>query len=163
MIQASFFAREGIELMYNLRDSNYVRSLPRNCIFMEEGRIDGKQTNCTSNSDTELSGIEQFCDGCFTSGTALKISIGSGRDHIHAEVEKLSDDFATNFSGFRLYRSLEEDGESFRYTHTGTEADALPYARYILIKPLKDGNDDLPTENIVKIESYVLYQKVGLT
>ncbi len=32
-ITSSFLAREGIELMYNLRDSNYRKKLPRNCIF----------------------------------------------------------------------------------------------------------------------------------
>jgi prepilin-type N-terminal cleavage/methylation domain-containing protein len=32
-ITSSFLAREGIELMYNLRDSNYHKELPWNCIF----------------------------------------------------------------------------------------------------------------------------------
>ncbi|MDR2191197.1 MAG: type II secretion system GspH family protein [Candidatus Peribacteria bacterium] len=32
-ITSSFLAREGIELMYHLRDSNYRKSLPRNCVF----------------------------------------------------------------------------------------------------------------------------------
>ncbi|MDR0282784.1 MAG: type II secretion system GspH family protein [Candidatus Peribacteria bacterium] len=32
-ITSSFLAREGIELMYNLRDSNYSKKLPWNCVF----------------------------------------------------------------------------------------------------------------------------------
>lgn len=30
--QASFLAKEGIELVYNLRDSNNLKAYPRNCI-----------------------------------------------------------------------------------------------------------------------------------
>jgi len=39
-ITSSFLAREGIELMYNLRDSNYRKKLPRNCIFEPLGGND---------------------------------------------------------------------------------------------------------------------------
>ncbi len=33
MVSASFLAREGIELIYNLRDANYAKKLDWNCIF----------------------------------------------------------------------------------------------------------------------------------
>jgi hypothetical protein len=32
-ITSSFLAREGIELMFNLRDANYHKELPWNCVF----------------------------------------------------------------------------------------------------------------------------------
>ena len=32
-ISSAFFAREGIELMFNLRDANYHKELPWNCVF----------------------------------------------------------------------------------------------------------------------------------
>lgn len=50
--QASFLAKEGIELVYNLRDSNLVKAYPRNCIpkteFMAK-KIDPNDPNsyCT--------------------------------------------------------------------------------------------------------------------
>jgi prepilin-type N-terminal cleavage/methylation domain-containing protein len=39
-ITSSFLAREGIELMYHLRDSNYRKELPRNCIFQTVEKTD---------------------------------------------------------------------------------------------------------------------------
>ena len=39
-IQSAFFAREWIELVFNLRDANYHKELPWNCIFEWESSLD---------------------------------------------------------------------------------------------------------------------------
>jgi prepilin-type N-terminal cleavage/methylation domain-containing protein len=58
-INAAFFAREGIELMYHLRDSNYRKQLPRNCIFQK----------ADSNVSIQMQGGQEitnpFCAGRF--------------------------------------------------------------------------------------------------
>jgi prepilin-type N-terminal cleavage/methylation domain-containing protein len=51
-ITSSFLAREGIELMYNLRDSNYRKALPWNCLFqpIDVGAVVSADDVCSSSS-----------------------------------------------------------------------------------------------------------------
>ncbi|MCR5412844.1 MAG: type II secretion system GspH family protein [Patescibacteria group bacterium] len=41
-LQTSFIGREGIELMYNLRDSNFKKELPWDCLFRNMGTEDSE-------------------------------------------------------------------------------------------------------------------------
>ena len=42
-LQTSFIGREGIELMYNLRDSNFKKELPWDCLFQNMGQGENEQ------------------------------------------------------------------------------------------------------------------------
>ena len=159
-ITSSFLAREGIELMYNLRDSNYRKKLDRDCLFQPQ------------NADIFLENIDDnpFCPEKFWSGTVLKLSMDL-EGHVKVESWTLSESFEENFSAFQLYYLTGED-IPFQFIHSSgeeSEENALWYARYILIKPVLekiDGNEEVsivPKERILKIESHVLYQKGGLT
>ncbi len=68
MVYSSFLAREGIELMYNVRDANYAKKLDRNCIFKD---ATVSETQFFSEKDNP------FCQGYFTGGDILMLSIGS--------------------------------------------------------------------------------------
>jgi hypothetical protein len=61
-ITSSFLAREGIELMYNLRDSNYRKKLPRNCIFVQNTSVGTIELNDDGTEKTN-----PFCAGEFAS------------------------------------------------------------------------------------------------
>jgi len=150
-ITASFLAREGIELMYNLRDSNYHKALAWNCIFQ---RVEG-----TSPSESD------FCSSLFSSGTVLKLAMGSGNAYLHVEkMGGLSEDFDENFNNFQLFYLTGALGstEGFQYVYSGNGGVPLRYARYILVKAVQDGGAVLPEDALLKIESHVLYKKGAL-
>lgn len=48
MVQSSFLAREGIELMYQLRDANYAKKLPWNCLFIPKPQYNQEIPFCPS-------------------------------------------------------------------------------------------------------------------
>ena len=150
-ITSSFLAREGIELMYNLRDSNYHKALPRNCIFQTVHKSDFTESD--------------FCSSLFSSWTVLKLAMGSGNAYFHVETGTLSEDFEENFSNFQLFYRTGDIAwtQGFQYGYTGNGGTPLRYARYVLINALYDGETPLPESTLLKIESHVLFNKGGLT
>ena len=149
-ITSSFLAREGIELMYNLRDSNQRKSLPRNCVFQPS------EVTSISLDDEQ----NPFCDGLFEPGIVLKISMNPA-EYTIVEKSALTEDFDQNFETHQLYYMT--GNESFQYTY-GPEGEPLRYARYLLIQEVLDGaGETLPPDYILKIESHVLYKKGHLT
>lgn len=150
MITASFLAREGIELMYSLRDSNYAKSQPRNCIFQN------------GNHCWEIEWKDNW--KYFTSWTILKIALWTWQNHIFAEEAwPLATDFETNFNNFQLFYLTWKDNPQFSYFYTWDWWQPLRYARYILLKPITDKWKTLDTSQILKIESHVLFKKSALT
>jgi len=157
-ITSSFLAREGIELMYNLRDSNYRKKLPWNCIFTS---IDPANLNADN--------ICEVGQG-FTGGSIFKIAIDPDK---YLTVEKIDEDikerdFDKKFEEFQLYyhtgpyynsrSNWPPIPEGFRYSHEENDH-PLRFARYIILKSVMDGETELPQDKILKIESHVLYKK----
>lgn len=155
-INSAFYAREGIELMYHLRDSNYRKKLPRNCIF--------QQTNSATIQIQD--GKEQdnpFCMWYFQPGTILKIEMDpEGYTHVTSTTGALPESFTGKFEAYQLYYATGEDSFSYTYDKQADQ-EGLRYARYIEIKGVYEGATLLPTEKILKIESHVLFQKGTLT
>ncbi|GHW02517.1 hypothetical protein AGMMS50249_3030 [candidate division SR1 bacterium] len=161
MIDSSFFAREGIELMYALRDANYAKSQPRNCVFKD---VNIENTTTLNQKDEK----NPYCSAFFTGGDVLKLSLPPKDDstYIVASVGPALTDFETNFNNYQLVYCIGVS--DFYYGYSGDNVDnkncqTTRYARYILIKSLKDGQTILPSDNILKIESHVLYRKGGFT
>jgi type II secretory pathway pseudopilin PulG len=151
-ITTSFLAREGIELMYHLRDSNYRKKLPRNCVF--------EPVNITNAIDIDAN---PYCLDYFTGGMVLKLSMDP-ENYVKAETGTLSASFETDFQNFQLfYATGTDETPPFQYVYTGVGGAPLRYARYVLIKPVIDEGTLLPTDKILKIESHVLFQKGSLT
>jgi Tfp pilus assembly protein PilV len=46
--QATFLAKEGLEVVYNVRDSNSVKSLPWNCAVLDLENTNNQNTFCSS-------------------------------------------------------------------------------------------------------------------
>ena len=157
-IKSAFFAREWIELLFNLRDANYHKKLPRNCIF------DPKNSVTLDNEDDN-----PFCIGylwSWANNQILKIWIWSGNEYVHIEKATLNEDFDQNLSWFQIYfhTGSKLNGETwFRYDYTWTEDEKTWFARYLLITWVVDNGSVLPKDKILKVESHVLYQRWAIT
>lgn len=145
--QTSFLWREGIELLYNLRDSNFKKEFEWNCIFKA---LEAKDVTSSNNG-------YDFCKWwLFDSWTVMKISIGTGR-FLYVETGSLQDDFWKNFESFRLYKCSSWDFFQYGYTGECTSWEETNYARYLLFKSLTESWNILPTGKVLKVESHVLY------
>ena len=157
-IKSAFFAREWIELLFNLRDANYHKKLPRNCIF-------DPKNNVTLNNEDE----NPFCIGYLWSwadNQILKIWIWSGNEYVYVKTADLYDDFDQNLSWFQIYfhTGTKLNGETwFIYDYTWTEDEKTWFARYLLITWVVDNGSVLPKDKILKVESHVLYQRWAIT
>ncbi len=159
-IKSAFFAREWIELMFNLRDANFHKELPWNCIFKH---IDSLKAEYNENENP-------FCDGYFWSGDEnkiLKIWMWTGNEYIHVETWRLDGDFDTLFSGYQIYFhtwNIVEWVTWYLYDHVWNDDERSRFARYLLITWViaEDGNV-VDTDKLLKIESHVLYKKWYLT
>lgn len=160
-IKSAFFAREWIELMFNLRDANYRKELPWNCIF--------KEAIITSDSDIEETQLDkEFCDWYFWSwwNNILKIGL-SHDDYIYVETWSLEDDFETNFNNFQIYFhsswSIIWWETWFIYDYTWNDDEKTRFAKYLVITGVTEWSTIIDADKLLKIESHVLYKKWALT
>ena len=151
-IQSAFFAREWIEMVFNLRDANYHKKLPWNCIFQWNGHLS-----------------DDWCDANLEPWTILKISLWWNNEYIHAETGDIGElDFDTVFSEYQIYFhtwNVLNDATWYYYDYSGTEEERTWFARYLLITWVKyDENESIiDKDKLLKIESHVLYKRWALT
>ena len=149
-IKSAFFAREWIEMVFNLRDANYHKKLPWNCIFQWSGHL--SDDGCNAN-------LEPW--------TILKISLWWNNEYIHAETGSIDEsDFDSIFSGYQIYfhtRNVSNDVTWFYYDYNWTEEEKTWFARYLLITWVKYDENESINDKLLKIESHVLYKKWALT
>jgi prepilin-type N-terminal cleavage/methylation domain-containing protein len=157
-IKSAFFAREWIELLFNLRDANYHKKLPRNCIFNPGNSV-------TLNNEDD----NPFCIGYLWSwadNQILKIWIWSGNEYVYVKTGNLADDFDQNLSWFQIYfhTGTKLNGETwFRYDYTWTEDEKTWFARYLLITWVVADWWNVDKDKLLKVESHVLYQRWSIT
>lgn len=156
-IKSSFFAREWIELMFNLRDANYYKELPWNCIFKDDASDELSDEN-----------DNPFCKWYFWSGESnniLKIWIWSGKEYIHIETWSLGGDFDYNFKTYQIYLhtwNILNNSTWFIYNHEKNEKETW-FARYLVITWILADQWKIDSDKLLKIESHVLYKKWALT
>lgn len=164
-IKSAFFAREGIELMFNLRDANYHKELPWNCIFKRNDNPSSQPIDLDEEENDETESL--FCDWKFISWTVLKIWIWSENEYINVTTWTLNDDFDEIFSGYQIYFHTWTDilweNTWFVYNHNEEWWEWTRFARYLLIKWVTDGENEISEDKLLKIESHVLYKKWYLT
>jgi len=159
-IKSAFFAREWIELIFNLRDANYHKELPWNCIFDKNEFISDKEYEENENP---------FCKWYFWSGdnNILKIWMWNKKEYIHIETGSLDNDFDKNFSGYQIYFHSWDalnDSTGYLYNHDANGWDWTRFARYLLITWVVDEDGiAVDRDKLIKIESHVLYKKWYLT
>lgn len=148
-IKAAFFAREWIELVFNLRDANYHKELPWNCIFQWAESLKDDWEWCNKNLEP---------------GTILKIWMWSGENYIDVKTSELSSDFEQNLSWFQIYLHTWNFADwvttGYYYNHEFSEGNDTWFARYLVIKWIDWVTDN---DKLLKIESHVLYQRGYLT
>ena len=162
-IKSAFFAREWIELLFNLRDANYHKELPWNCIFQKN---DNPRTINLDENWEETS--SPFCINSLSSLDEQVLKIGMWSDkYINVEATTLNNDFQQNLSWFQIYLHTWNalNGTTwFRYDYVWNEDEKTWFARYLLITWVVDGAwNTLPKDKILKIESHVLYQRWAIT
>ena len=165
-IKSAFLAREWIELMFNLRDANYHKELPWNCIF---GYNNNPGTIELTDNWEEKS--NPFCQKWYFwtwNASILKIWMWTENEYIHIETGSLSDDFDENFSKYQIYfhtwANILWDSTWFIYNHDENEWDWTRFARYLLITwVVTENGEAVDTDKLLKIESHVLYKKWYLT
>ena len=157
-INSSFFAREWIELMFNLRDANYHKELPWNCVFRPVSNLQAQYSE----------DVNPFCGWYLWSWSVnvLKIGIWSWSEYVFVETGSLSDDFEDNFNNYQIYVHTWNiiDGETgFIYNHTWNEEEKIWFARYLVVTWIVENGVNIDKNKILKVESHVLYKRWGFT
>ena len=157
-ITSSFLAREWIELMFNLRDANYHKELPWNCVF--------KSVNSLRNSYREND--NPFCGWYLWSWSVnvLKISIWLWGNYVYVETGNISDDFDDNFNNYQIYLhtwNVMGNQTGFVYDYTWSEEEKIWFARYLVITWIVENGELIDKDKILKLESHVLYKRWELT
>lgn len=137
---AALLAREGLELAYNLRDSNVDRGIVRNCAEFSSGALD----NC-ANYFHQWTGVQTLY--------TIDLTI-DGR----YEVNLLASTWST-WLYLHTWLIEQQDGTDiltgFWYSHTSTGGTQSAFRRYILFKPMP--LYPAQTWDILYIASYVEY------
>lgn len=150
-IKSAFFAREWIELLFNIRDANYRKELPWNCVYTWTSSI-----------------YPGWCYKNFSTWTFLKVSIASWDSYVNVEIkDKLPEDFTWIFNEYQIYLHTWFTlgwNTWFIYNHNPDNWKETWFARYLVITGVVDENSDLlDTDKLLKIESHVLYKRAELT
>lgn len=160
-LQATLLAKEWIELVYNLRDANIEKKLSWNCLMNDS--MHGWSTDQLSENirRNQWEFETTICKWYFWTGKALKIWFDS-KNYLNYDNFNLSENFVNNFNNSRLF--LLKDNNLLRYGHSADESNTGTYfARYILFKTVKENDNLLPSDKILKIESHVLFMKWAYT
>jgi prepilin-type N-terminal cleavage/methylation domain-containing protein len=160
-IKAAFFAREWIELVFNLRDANYHKELQWNCVFNNEADISNFDVG-----DDLRERNNPFCKWYLWSDgyDYITIWMWSGNEYIHVDKAELSEKFDDNLSNFPIYLHTWNFADwvttGYYYNHQWEDYEKTWFARYLVITSVDWVNND---ENLLKIESHVLFQRGYLT
>lgn len=154
---ATFLAKEWIELVYNMRDSNLQKSLPWDCVL---------QKNLATWDWNEID-PEKVCEWNFSSWTEKILQISFDPEvYTYTVPVDVWIWFDVLWSWNRLYYTtwLVWWYELFWYSSRPVE-DQEPsvFSRYILFTGVREWDTILPRESISKIESHVIYMKWSKT
>lgn len=155
-ITATILAKEWLELAYNIRDTNIQKWFARDCLLKPASEI-----NVNEDAETET---EDVCAMHFASGdenTVYQFGFSTGQYYFYDS--SIWSGFDELFEANRVYYYTGEiRGHTmfwYGYAQNGWTWMEIPYARYIRFKAVKDGENILPTDKILKVESHALYRK----
>jgi prepilin-type N-terminal cleavage/methylation domain-containing protein len=164
-LHATLLAKEWIELVYNLRDSNVQKELSWNCIINKDMYLwDYDQLSNQiwwwNQSDFE----NVICDWYFDTGSFLQIWF-SPDFYIYNSKSEMMDNFYDIYEKNKLFLYKSTEWENiFWYWYSGDSIwEDTNFARYLSFKPVKEWDNFLPQDKIMKVESHVLYMKWGAT
>lgn len=177
-LQGTLFAKEWLELAYNLRDSNLERDLPWNCILSPTilsnsyssddlseviaNEINSCINDCWGNNNCEDScEINTICSSFFDVRSPIKISYVQG-NYVAVSSTTAYTNFDSLFSWNKLYYHTW-DWYS-RYSHDPRNGQETYFARYLTFESVKEWTSpSLDEDEILKISSHVIWQKWSYT
>lgn len=151
---AIFLAKEWMDIVYNIKNSNIGKGLRWDCVLKDD--IDPNVTLIWN--------VDDVCKYSFSSGiTDKKIFQIWFSTTWYFQVNQLDDgDFNKNFESNKLFfYTWSVAGERLsRYGYSGLNypSSDTKFARYIKFKPIMEWWKELPTDKIIKIESHVLFK-----
>lgn len=150
---ATFLAKEWIELVYNMRDSNIEKWLPWWCVLKTWFVPDGFW-----NFDSE-----DICMRDFSSWVNKLLQISFDPDlYTYTLPVTAQTGFATLWTENRLYYMTWNvwGHQIFWYSSRPISwVDPTFFSRYIVFSSVREWSKILPRDSILKIESHVLYNK----
>ncbi len=174
-IQATVLAKEGIELAYNLRDSNLEKELSWNCLMDDQMYLRNTDDLWEEISrGWDISSFEDIiCDWYFGIKQNLQISFDP-EIYVYHKNSDITSDFYANYENNKLYLYEGEisgypmvwywyDDELEVESSSNYQVKDTFFARYLSFDEVKEWDDVLPSDKILKIESHVLYMKWGNT
>ena len=162
--QATFFSKEGIDLVYNMRDSNYKKELPWDCIVKNDiysGGLNKNNPGLLKNNET---GLDKFCGNYFSDLTWNVLQVWYDKDaYIYADVIDYDSDFNTRFTNNQLYLFTWENWLNWYWYCKSCDNPSF-FARYIKFDEITEWeNNFLSWWLILKVESHVLWNKGSRT
>lgn len=153
-LQSTVLAKEWLELVYNLRDSNLEKNLPWNCVLNQE------VYNWSQSSQLEDKTVDDICDDYFGSGNFDKILqvAFDNEKYYYQNLTGGHDDFTGLFEDNNLCLFTWNDMSWFAYC-SGVVGEPTFFARYLSFTWVTYWGNLLPIDKILKVESHVLYQK----
>lgn len=159
-LQSTVLAKEWLELVYNLRDSNLEKKLPWNCVLNPE--LYGWE-----NSDLDNKTVDEICVGYFGSdfNEILQLSFDN-EIYYYQNLTGSSDYFTGLFDDNKLCLFSWNNMSWFAYC-SGDAWEPTFFARYLSFAwvdvsdpaKLDQPQTNLPKDKILKVESHVLYKK----
>ena len=165
-LQATVLAKEWIELLYNVRDSNLEKNLSWNCVLNREVYDWTLEYLNNYNDDPESS----ICTWYFSVDTILKLSFDE-KYYLYQALAEKKETFDDLFKDNRLCLYRDESKNFSRYAYCSENGwwEETIFARYLSFSPVNVSDsadsttDILPVGKILKVESHVLYDKMGNT
>ena len=156
---ATFLAKEGMELVYNMRDSNIDKWLPRDCVLSPDFA-----TGNWNEVDPETVCAREFSS--WNQGNkVLQISFDPDK-YLYTLPVDAETNFTELWGGNRLYLATWDVWwhKIFWYSsHSGDGQSPTFFSRYILFTGVREWTAILSRESVVKIESHVSYFKGSKT
>lgn len=150
-IQAQSLAKEGIDIVFNIRDTNLTRSLDWNCAYLSPGAIAALQ------SQQLYAG--QICGAHFADANGyglLKVEMDPA-GKIVASATTTGADLIDTFGLNQLMLFTGADYTGGVLIHSAGEPST--FARYISFEPVLQSGSVLDVQKLLKVTSHVIYIK----
>lgn len=159
-LQSTVLAKEWLELLYNVRDSNLNKGLPWDCI-MDKGIYDINQS--TLNSNIEYGGGDPknyICKWFFWKDLNKIVQLSfDENNYLSQKILDKASNFDQLFEDNKLCLFTWEQMQRYSYCDQNGLWEPTFFARYLSFSQVNVSNGSLPNDKILKVESHVLYKK----
>ena len=165
-LQSTILAKEWIELLYNVRDSNLEKNLSWNCVMSpyvfnwSEDELSYSINNPNMNSSSSFESV--ICSDHFSFSKLLQLSFNKEFYIIQNTIPKITDfDELFEKNKLCLYKDVSKNLSWYAYCKDEEWWEETFFARYLSFTWVKisESSNVLPENKILKVESHVLFKK----